>query len=89
MADSGQWDEPMVSSTSAGLRAEAAKARQPFRPARSAGLLSDRINCCRSIVEGRGIAILGRLFTLALPDNVKTASRALARQAAHNPITAA
>jgi hypothetical protein len=44
----------MVSSTSAGRWAEAVKARQPLRPARCAGLFSDRIICCRSIVEREG-----------------------------------
>jgi hypothetical protein len=42
----------MVSSTSAGLRAEAVKARLQLKPACVAGRFSDRINCCRSIVVG-------------------------------------
>jgi hypothetical protein len=40
----------MVSSTSAGRGAEAVKARLPLRAARWAGLFSDRINCCRSML---------------------------------------
>ena len=50
VARMGEWHKPMVSSTSAGRLAEAVKARLPLRPARCAGLFSDRINCCRSML---------------------------------------
>lgn len=52
----------MVSSTSAGLGAEAVKARLPLRAARWAGLFSDRINCCRSIV---GLVVMAMGFAAA------------------------
>jgi hypothetical protein len=50
-ARNGEWHKPIVSSTSAGRRAEALKARLPLRAAWKAGLLSDRIICCRSMVR--------------------------------------
>lgn len=39
----------MVSSTSAGRRAEAANPREPLKAAHCAGRLKDRTSCCRSI----------------------------------------
>lgn len=58
------WHKPIVSSTSAGRGAEAVKARLPLRAALRAGFLSDRINCCRSMLEawegGDGASCCGR-----------------------------
>lgn len=72
-----QKHKPMVSSTSAGRGAEAVKARLPLRAARAAGLFSDRINCCRSIVGLCAMATL--VVPCSLLDVLEWVRRGLAR----------